>query len=205
MNEELSQDQKAQLSSWASQRDSLLLDIANLRTEHDKLASANKEVAASYTEIVDQINQGLGRLAELNLRESEYEGIVSTEVSKLESEKSKLQSEVVSLQQEIDFLLTERDSIIGLVSNLVSIHNKLSENAINTERMIGHVTEVNSDNVREVENLLVTLKGEVKKIIDVNSQNVDKTNAVITELPRIIFELQRDILERKKFNKTKHT
>ena len=33
--------------------------------------------------------------------------------------------------------------------------------------------------------------------------NVEKTNVVINDLPRIIFDLQTDIIERKKFNRVK--
>lgn len=202
--DELSQDQKAQLSSWASQRDILLADIANLKDEKQKLVIGNNQLAESNTDIVDRINQNIGRLTELDKKEEEYEKIVSAEIANLLPKKTELQAEISNLKKEVDFYISQKDSLLDLIMKLTSIHNKLSENALHTEKMIGHVTEVNSSNVREVESLLITIKNEVKKIIDLNAENVDKTNKVITELPRIIFDLQRDILERKHFNKIQH-
>jgi hypothetical protein len=69
--------------------------------------------------------------------------------------------------------------------------------------MIGAVTQVNSDNAKELQNLLIEVKNQVKQIIDVNESNVAKTNVVINDLPKIIFDLQRELFERKQFNRIK--
>ena len=56
---------------------------------------------------------------------------------------------------------------------------------------------------KEIENLLIEVKNQVKQIIDINESNVAKTNVVINDLPKIIFDLQRELFERKQFNKIK--
>ena len=203
MNEEFSPEQKNNLSSWAGQRDAILLDIANQRTEQEKLKLTNKSLAESNTEIQDKINVGLGRLEELDKKEKLYEEIISTNLSDSLVQKSQLQSEITGLKNEIGLLFSQKETLVDLILNLTSIHNKLSESAVETEKMIGAVTQVNSDNAKELQNLLIEVKNQVKQIIDVNESNVAKTNVVINDLPKIIFDLQRELFERKQFNKIK--
>ena len=202
---ELSPEQKEQITSWVSQRDLLLVDIANLRTEKEKLTLLNKNLAESNTDVQDRINRGIGRLEELDKKEKLYEEVVSTELSDLTAQKTQLEGNIEGLKKEIVLLVPQKETLVDLILNLTSIHNKLSESAVITERAVGIVTKANSDNAKEIDGLLATVKEQVGQIVAINAGNVEKTNAVIAELPRIIFELQRDILERKKFNKTKHT
>ena len=203
MNEELTQEQKQQLSSWVSQRDLILLDIANKRVEQEKLISINKNLAASNTDIQDKISRSKGRLEELDKLEKEYEGITSTELASTLVQKSQLETEIAGLKKEIGLLFSQKETLVDLINGLTIIHNRLSENANVVEGQIGRVSAVNSANRKEVELLLEKVKSEVQKVLDVTALNVEKTNAVIVELPRIIFDLQKDIIERKKFNKTK--
>ena len=200
---ELTPEQAAQLASWVVQRDAILMDIANLRTEQHKLTLSNQGLAESNTEIQDKINVGLGRLEELDKKEKLYEEIISTNLSDSLVQKSQLQSEITGLKNEIGLLFSQKETLVDLILNLTSIHNKLSESAAETERMIGAVTEVNSDNAKELQNLLIEVKNQVKQIIDINESNVAKTNVVINDLPKIIFDLQRELFERKQFNKIK--
>lgn len=205
MNEELTPEQKAQLSSWVSQRDLILVDIANKRVEQEKLTLTNKNLAASNTEIQDSINRSKGRLEELDKLEKEYEGITSNELASILAQKTQLETDVAGLKKEIGILITERDDLLAAIQKLVAIHKTLSESANVVEGQIGKVSEINTANRREVEMLIDKVKSEVQKVLDVTALNVDKTNAVINELPKMIFDLQREILERKHFSKIKHT
>ena len=47
------------------------------------------------------------------------------------------------------------------------------------------------------------MSGEFKKIIDINNDNCEKAKTVMVDMPRIIFDMQKDILERKTLNKVK--
>jgi uncharacterized coiled-coil DUF342 family protein len=200
---ELTPEQAQQIASWVSQRDAILADIANLRTEQHKLTLSNQGLAESNTDIETRINKGLGRIEELDKKEKEYEEIISTKLSDSLVQSSQLQSEITGLTREIGLLFSQKETLVDLVLNLTSIHNKLSESAVETEKMIGAVTQVNSDNAKELQNLLIEVKNQVKQIIDVNESNVAKTNVVINDLPKIIFDLQRELFERKQFNRIK--
>jgi chromosome segregation ATPase len=196
-------EQTKQLASWVSQRDLILVDISNLRTEQEKLTKTNLELAGSNTEIQNKIQQSVGRLQELYDREKDVVKNVSVELSGLRVEKTQLETKIEDLSKEIGFLTTHKNDLVELTDKLLTAHDVVTHNALSIDKVAGDAVKVNSDNVREIERLLATMKEELKKTIDVNEQNVSKTNVVINDLPRIIFDLQKDIAERKKFNKVK--
>lgn len=203
MNEELTQEQKQQLVSWVSQRDSILVDIANKRVEQEQLTLSNKNLAASNAEIQGSISRSIGRLEELDKLEKEYEEIVSTTLATTLVQKTQLETEIQGLKKEISLLECERITLVGMFGDLKEIHAQYSKDANDINRAVGETVQKNSQMTTEISNLLITLKDEIKKVIDVNTANVEKTNVVINDLPRIIFDLQRELFERKKFNKIK--
>lgn len=203
---ELTLEQKQQLDSWVSQRDAILVEIGNLRTEQEKLTLKNKNLAESNTEIQDSINRSKGRLEELDKLEKEYEGITSNELASTLIQKTELETSIADLLKEVGVLVNQKEDLIKTIKELSGISETLSKSLNGIEGNIGKTAEDNSANRREVEQLLEKIKSEVQKLLDVNAENVEKTNVVINELPRIIFDLQRDILERReKFNKTKQS
>lgn len=203
MNEPLTPEQQRQLDSWASQRDGILLDIANKKTENESLTVTNKNLAASNTEIADKIQQSIGRLEELEKREQAQATLTTSENAVLVSEKSILQTENFALKEENRCLEENKESRLSDIAILTDIHDKVFERINGLESIIGGIVTISSQNATEIVNLLIAAGGELKKIIDINRQNVVETNVVINKLPKIIFELQRDILERKELNKNK--
>lgn len=184
-------EQNNQLKSWASERDSILSEIANLRTESSVLKVKNDNLAQSNTEIADKINLSLGRLAELEIKDAEMVSKVSSDISGLTTEKAALQSEVSSLKNEIETLNSKKDNIIQTINFATDVYGKVFERTNLLDRVIGHVVTVSDENIAKVNNLTANLSESIQKVLDVNEANVEKTNYVITELPKIFFAMQK--------------
>jgi hypothetical protein len=205
MNPEITPEQKQQLNSWALQRDNLLGDLAVKQIENDRLATANKELAVSLTRVQNEINQSMGRLEEMTFKEDEFNTLLGVQNAELNSQKTYLETRVMDLRTEISILESQKESLIKTLQVLSEVNEKVFGRTKEFDENIEKARKISAENLTETNNLLIALKGEFKKIIDVNAENVEKTNVVINQLPRIIFDLQKDILERKQFNRHKVT
>ncbi len=203
MDQPLTPEQNKQLDSWASQRDSLLLDIANKRSEIELLTATNNNLASSNTEISEKVQQSIGRLEELDKKDKERATLISQEIVDLISEKSVLQTEISGLKTEILTHEDKKQSILRDILSLSLLHDKVFEKVNGLESMIGGIVTVSSENATRTNNILIDAATALQKMIDINDQNVAKTNAVIYELPKMIMDLQIDIIERKTLNKIK--
>ncbi len=200
---DITPEQQKQLSSWVSQRDAILVDIGNKRTESERLTDTNKALGLSSAEISNKIQQSIGRLEELDRQEINRATFVLRDVADLDDRKSILQTEVTNLKVERDLIEDQKDSLLEDIANLSVIHDKIFEKTNGLESIIGNMTSISSKNATEINNILISAGEELQKIIDINRQNVVETNAVINKLPKMIFDLQRDIIERKQLNKHK--
>ncbi len=200
---DLTPEQKKQLDSWASQRDAILNDIAINRTESEKLIEKNKELASSNTDISDRIQQSIGRLYELEKKEDERADLVRPENFTLIALKSHLQAEVSSLRSEIEKLNISKNNLHSDIESITKVHQAVFSRASDIERIVSETTIINSSNAREIKNILSEAGIELKKIIDVGSQNVAVTNRLISEVPKMIVDIHRDVIERKKINRHK--
>jgi chromosome segregation ATPase len=186
-----SPEQNAQLSVWAGQRDAILSEIAVLRTEKESLTRSNKELAASNTDLETRINQILGRISELDKQEAEQVYIMSTDLASQKVEKAALEGDAANLRKEIITLQTSKNLLTETIASATDIYEKVFGRAKVLDEVVDHVTRVSGQNLRDVEMLLGTVKNSVQQVIDVNTENVSKTNRVIEELPKIFFDVQR--------------
>ncbi len=205
MKNELTPEQNKQLSAWVVQRDSILKEIAINREENEGLKLSNKNLAASNTEIANKIQQSIGRLDEMEKKEEEFNTLTRVENIDLVAQNSSLQTANSCLVKENVLLQDKKESLIGDIKVLSDVHEKVFDKVNGLESLVGGITKISSENATEIHNTLIMAGEELKKIIQISKENVDKTNAVIHELPPIIFNLQRDILERKsKFIKNRN-
>jgi chromosome segregation ATPase len=181
-------EQTKQLASWVSQRDLILVDIGNKKTEQEKLTKTNLELAGSNTEIQNKVQQSIGRLEELEKKEIQNSEKLSIRRYELYVEKTQLETQIEGLKKEIGLLECERITLIGMFEDLKSVHADILGNANEMNKTVGENVKLNSQSTIEIRNLLNDIKGEVQKIHDVNSENVEKTNRVIAEIPRIVFD-----------------
>lgn len=191
MPQDNSPEQNAQLSTWAGQRDAILSAIAVLRTEEESLARSNKELVASNTDLETRANQLIGRIEELVKKEQELATMTSSEVAAIKIEKAALEGDTANLRREIITLQTSKNLLNDTIVSATDIYEKVFNRAKVLDEVVDHVTRVSGQNIRDIELLLAAVKSGVQQVIDVNTENVDKTNRVITELPRIFFDVQR--------------
>lgn len=195
---EITPEQKAQLSTWAGQRDTLLSEISSLRTEKEGLEKKNKEMSSSFARMNDEMNQVIGRIDELKRKELELVTLHSEEVSLLKGTKDGLKNDIQNLLNVINKLFEEKKNIETSISQSVDTFKKIDGQAGLMDKIVDHVGRVNSHNKNEVETLLSTLKKTVNELIDVSAKNVFETNLVIEKLPQMLVEVRKQKLMRNK-------
>ena len=189
--EELSPEQKAHLETWAGQRDLLLLEISNLRTQKDKLEEDLKNIASSHQDIIAMSNQTLGRIIELNKKEEELPKLISRDISILESRKSVLETEINDFTKIIGILSEQKTSLEKDVSLAILNFNILKDEALVLDKIVDHVTVVSDENSKKINGLVSELAKGLEEIIAVNKKNVFETNVVIEKLPKMLMEAQK--------------
>jgi len=190
-NDELTTEQKKQLVTWAEQRDALLSEISNLRTESEKLQTINKETANSKSDMEVQMNIIVGRIEELKNREKDLLPLVTKEISELKEEKSALQVEVSGLKNLIESLVTQKTQLTADVSFSLKTFESLRDEALKLEKVVGDVTAVSNKNTERINLLVDNLATSLEEIIEVNRKNVFETNIVIDKLPKMLMEAQK--------------
>lgn len=196
--EPLLPSQIEQLKTWAAQRDAILLENSVLRNENLELSKKIKEFADSKTLIEAEINQAQGRLNELNIREAEYEEIVSTKLSELLIKKTQVETEITHLENEIQSLKDKKDLLIENIAMAEGLYDRVYKQIPILEGIVDRVTKASVANEKDVITLVTNLKASLKEVTDINNQNVKETLNVIGEAPRLFFEIQRQVLTRPK-------
>lgn len=191
MENEISPEQKEQLATWASQRDSALLEISNLQTAKEKLEKSNNELAASYSDIESRMNQVIGRIEELEKKENELSGKVSKDVASLQSQKNCLETEIKNLTELVKQLTENKASLEKDVSSALATFSVLKDGALVLDAVVDHVKRVSGDNEKEITTIVRNLKTSLEEIVEVNKKNVFETNVVIEKLPKMLVEAQK--------------
>jgi uncharacterized protein (DUF3084 family) len=203
MEPTLTAEQKKQLASWVVQRDSILVDIGAKKTENEKLTATNLDFAASNTEISNKIQQSIGRLAELDRVEDARAKLMTCENADLTIQKSTLQAEVSALQSEVASLTATKIGLNADIASVIKIHEAVFTRANDIERIITETVNLSASNAREVKNILTEAGDELKKVIDIGKENVEVTNRAIQQIPQMIVDIHKDVIERKKAARAK--
>jgi chromosome segregation ATPase len=191
MNQEFTSEQKEQLKTWSGQRDAILIEISNLRTEQEHLRAANIDFAKSNTDTVNEMNKIKGRIEELKIKENELTLSISKEVALLESKKTTLESEITNLSKLIEVLRTQKISLESDVCNSLSTLNVVKDEALLLDKVVDRVTQVSKSNTEKIDSLVINLAKSLEEIIAVNRKNVFETNVVIEKLPAMLVEAQK--------------
>ena len=204
LNENILQQQETvQLKTWVAQRDAIAKEISDLITQKGKLTEDNNNLANSKTEIQTNIDKSTGRLEELFKKETEYVKLMSQETATQIADKVQLELEIESLKKQIEILKPQKTSLEVDVTVLKDTHDRISTHVKDLEKVIDTITKFGIANTKQITDFMEVIKKGTQEIIDLNSTNVDKTNKIISDLPKFIFDLQRDALERKRLGKPK--
>lgn len=191
MDTEITPEQKAQLQTWAGQRDAALLEISGLRTELEALQKDIIEIADSYTKTETEMLIIRGRIEELKIKEAELPLLISREITSLQSEKSTLETEVRSLSELTEVLTEQKSAIEEDIGMSLAVFNTIKDESSSLEKIVDHVTRVSESNIAKIDLLVENLGKSLEEIIAVNKKNVFETNLVIDKVPRMLVELQK--------------
>ena len=191
MDQELTKEQKDQLVTWSGQRDAMLSEISNLELAREKIKEGNKGLTASYTDIHNEMNVIKGRIIELKKKEAELPLLISKEVAKLQASKTILESETTHLKGMIVVLNNQKASIEKDVLFELSALKNLKEGTLDIEKIIGSVTKVGEVSVRNMEALVSGVSVSLERLVEINNENVSKTNIVLEKLPGMLMEVQK--------------
>ena len=184
-------EQKAQLKTWAEQRDAFLFEISNLRVEKEKLQTINKELANSSSDITARMNETRGRIDELKIKESEIPKVISKEVASLESQKTTLESEIVNLGKMIEVLTPQKFDLEVDIEKALATFNSVKGETLLLDKVVDRVTQVSKDNAGKINLLVSDLAKSIEEIVEVNRKNVFETNIVVDKVPKMIMEAQK--------------
>ncbi len=191
------------LKSWVSQRDALLTEISNKKCEKDKLNEECINLSDSSTEITTKIIESRGRLDELTKKEEEFSKVIKTDTAYLILEKTDLQTKNEGLKIENKLLEEKKNGLLQDVANITGFHDHIFEKVNNLEGIVSKTIAISTDNAKEIESVLRSAGAELKKVVDIGEANVNKTNKLVLEIPKIIVDLHRDIIERRKINRVR--
>ncbi len=200
---ELSPEQNKQLDSWASQRDSILLEIAAKKSESERLDVINKNLSDSNTEIENRIIKSEGRIQELVKKEEEFASRVSIPISKLISEKSQLQSENSVLLRERDSLMSQKENLAKDIVLAMQTYDLIHDKSILLEKMVEGVTRISSENLNVLDSFVGKLQVKISEILDVSTKNLDAHTVILNKIPELFVELRKKTLDRDIINKHK--
>ncbi len=198
MNEELTKEQKDQLGTWSSQRDVLLSEISTLRNEKEIIQKSVLEVSSSYTDISNNIKISEGKLIEIDKKEGEALLKVSKDLSAVEKQKSIAENQIAPLEKTIQLLTEKKDLLTETVATLTKVSEGILTKTSKLDEDISKIVTSSTENSNEIVALMMTLKTSANQMIKINQDNVKETTSVIGELPRLFFELQREILENRR-------
>jgi len=196
-------EQKEQLSRWAGQRDALLKEISVLRDTKEKLQKVNKELASSNSDIQINLNKVEGKIEELKKKEIELVPLISKDVSKLNSEKTRLETDVQHLEKTLNILESQKKSLETSVAFLTETFNSIHDRVELLDKVVGHVTEVSGKNVVTINRLVDSVENRVNELLNKTKVNIDKTNMIIEDLPRVFVEAKKKALVREVINNKK--
>lgn len=184
-------EQNNQIKDWASERDSLISEIASKREENESLKKNNTILAESNTDISNRILISEGRIKEIANREKGITNLVSLEVADLEKVKTRLQTEITSMEKDIEKLNVIKNNIIETTNFATTTYEAVFKktNSINT--IFSKAVEINDENISKMNNLMIELNNSVQKLYNTNEANSEKANYYINELSKVFFMAQK--------------
>jgi chromosome segregation ATPase len=190
---ELTLEQKKELNSWSEKRDSILKEISVISIQLEEKNKKSIELSESNTEIETRINQGKGRLIEIDEKEKERSKLISKEISDLQIEKSTLQVEVSSLKKEVGGLKSEKGVLIEVIDSLKKVHSDIFAKANGLDKIVEQVNRMTTTNISDFKLFFEELKNTVQSVIDGNKKVISETNIMVQKVPKILREVTTPI------------
>jgi hypothetical protein len=141
----------------------------------------------------------------LKISEDERASLLPKEISLLETKKTLLETTITALQSDVKELEGKKSGILHDVVNITAFHDHVHEKATELEGIVAKNLGVSDENSKKLIEILNMAGLELQKVIDIGERNIEKTNKMISEIPKIVVDLHRSVLERRIINKNRKT
>ncbi len=189
--EQITPQQRKQILVWVEERDNLLSELSNLRTEKESALKHNEALGQSNLEIEGRINIGLGRLEEITKKEEESCKNISKELADLIDQKSSLQTEITNLEKIVIMHSSHINTLKQTIEMLTLVHDKVFDRTNALEQVVDYVKKISDENLNKADKMFHLLKKSIQELININTKNVNETNDVIQKIPGIILEYRK--------------
>lgn len=194
MEPEITPEQKDKLTTWAGERDAILLEISNLELDREQIKKENVGLTDSYTDIHNRMKVIQGGIEELKIKEAELPLLISKDVANLESKKTSLESEITNLAKIVTILTEQKRSLEQDVDFALATFSAVKDRTLFLDKIVDRVTQVSENNKKKIDDIVTDLGTSLEEIIKVNKKNVEETNVVIEKVPAMLIELQKNKL-----------
>lgn len=195
----LTPTQRAQIKTWAEQRDALLSEIGVHTTARDDRKKEADAEAQRLTALQTQAAEVEGRISVLDRLEEAKKNSVGLELVELEARKSRLQGENTVQESETNASKREHGIVIAATRALKDAHGIAQDKAATIEAVLGQVIDTAAAHAQIVKESTAELHAVHATVIDRANDNLAKTNIVIEKLPKMLFDMQRPIPVRRTY------
>lgn len=196
MQNEYLPKQKEIVDSWAAKRDEILLEHSTLKKDGETLLDINLKLAESNKDIETNINKLLGRAEEVERSVKSSEEFISKEIGRLNVEKTELENRIYTLKTEISYLVEIKETATKDIALLNETSAAITAKDAVIEKIVQHVSEVNSTNMNKFLSFIDSFETKAKEILTLSTLNIEAHNKILNEIPILFVELRRKSLER---------
>lgn len=182
-----------------------LSEIAALKIEKANLTKTNEDLGISNIELTNSIHISIGRIEELKTREKDFTEMMTVDNTEKILVKTRLQEQVYSLEKEVKFLEDKKKGLTEDIVNQKEIYSDLFDKAGTLREIVSHVVTISDKNMIKLDQQSSILVDKVKEIVAISTENINKHNVILDEIPKLFVELKRKSLEREPLKKIKHT
>jgi hypothetical protein len=200
---DLTPSQKDQIKTWEEQRDIWINEISILRSEHQSLIESNQDLLDSSKEIEYRMNQNLGRIKEIEVKEKERENVLSKEVGDLLVKKNSLENNIFNLSMTIGLLEEEETKIKDRIVFLSDLLGKIEGKSEIFDKIISRFSDINEEQIKKIKELLLDIEKTSKEIVLSQEESAKSSKQISDLLPMMLVEAKKQTLERNIIKKIK--
>lgn len=187
------------IKAWTEERDGLIRDIGKYSTELDVLKNSTKDEGLALEDLRIQIATARGRLVEIDALEARMRDSLPKDIAELEVRKSRLEGECLVLEEKKKAADSGYDTVAAATVVLQSAHDTMKDQAVIVTQVLGAFTEADQKHAGEMKDLFADIRIVALDLIDRGNKTVVETQALLEEIPKVTFALQKSLRVRRKY------
>lgn len=154
--------QKAQIATWAEQRDSILREISVNSSDNEILVKQNKALAESNTDLMERNLRIEGSITSMTKIENDRVLVESKELSKTLLAKKQAEGELAVIRKEVELLTSQKGDLKGDIAILLDTHDRVYKRSSVLDKVVERVTRLNEENITKVNIFVSELQKAIK-------------------------------------------